>query len=159
LVIRQSYRDLQKLVDRFQDRERIAGVAVYSAGNTPERTLAVTEGLQARIGRTPAAVSEAGRDDFTPGAFFDAAQGRPHVAVVPLRDDAIVIGALAIFHDTDYIDAQAASLWKRALTGVAIQTVLIGSIVLLTIRWGLSRPMQKMTGWMRELRAGRVAEA
>ncbi len=159
LVIRQSYRDLQKLVDRLKDRERIAGVAVYSAGSVPERTLAVTEGLEARIDRTPAAISQAIREDYSEGAFIDAPEGRLHVAAVPLRDDTVVIGALAVFHDTAYIDAQAAALWQRALTGVAIQTLLIGSIVLLTIRWGVGRPMQRMAKWMRELRAGGNVDA
>ncbi len=159
LVIRQSYRDLQKLVDRLKDRERIAGVAVYSAGSVPERTLAVTEGLEARVDRTPAVVSQAIRDDYAEGAFIDAPGGRLHVAAVPLRDDTFVIGALAVFHDTAYIDAQAAALWQRALTGVAIQTLLIGSIVLLTIRWGVGRPMQRMAKWMRELRAGGNVDA
>ena len=49
---------------------------------------------------------------------------------------------------------QAAALWRRALIGVAIQTLLIGCITLLTIRWGFGRPLVRMTQWLRELRTG-----
>src|SRR5215469_11133141 len=46
LVANHSYRELQRLVDRFQDRERIAGIAVYGVGGAP---LSVSAGLIPRL--------------------------------------------------------------------------------------------------------------
>ena len=55
---RQSYRELQALVDRFNDRERLAGIAVYD--ETGE-LVAITAGLQSRVnGNPPATLAGAG---------------------------------------------------------------------------------------------------
>src|SRR5580700_8062606 len=46
LVGGRSYRELQRLVDRFQNREQIAGIAVYEKNGDP---LAVSVGLTSRL--------------------------------------------------------------------------------------------------------------
>jgi len=79
--------------------------------------------------------------------------------VLPLRDGATITGALAIFHDAAYIRLQTASLWRQALWGVAVQTALIVAITLLTIHWGVGRPLHKMAQWLRALRIGDQTDA
>src|SRR5580704_11426716 len=49
-------RDLQALVDRFQNHERLAGVAVYDGMGKP---LAITAGLASPLRKAPDAVTEA----------------------------------------------------------------------------------------------------
>jgi len=51
LVERHANRELQRLVDRFKDRERISGVSVYDAGGKP---LAITSGFTPRVLKDPA---------------------------------------------------------------------------------------------------------
>ncbi len=53
LVAARSYRELQRLADRFKDHERLAGVAFY---DTLDRPLAITAILAARLPRRPDAV-------------------------------------------------------------------------------------------------------
>jgi len=36
-----------------------------------------------------------------------------------------------------YIELQAAAMWRRAFTGVFVQTILIVAVTLLTLRWGV----------------------
>jgi trehalose 6-phosphate synthase len=67
-------------------------------------------------------------------------------------------GALAIFHDAAYIRLQTDSLWRQALWGVGVQTALIVSITLLTIRWGVGRPLRKMAQWLHAMRVGDKSE-
>ena len=50
LVGAHSYKDLQRLVDRFADREHIAGIAVYGGAG---EILATTSGLLSELGRQP----------------------------------------------------------------------------------------------------------
>ncbi|MBV9400598.1 MAG: hypothetical protein JO062_21650, partial [Bryobacterales bacterium] len=50
LVANHSYKELQRLVDRFQDREKIAGIAVYNPASAP---LAVSAGLTSRLKQRP----------------------------------------------------------------------------------------------------------
>src|SRR6266702_63895 len=98
LVADHSYVQLQKLVERFKDRETVAGVAAYDAAGTP---LAATSGLVALLGRTPESVSQALRKGWASEEFVNA--GWPvHVAAVPLRSGSLITGALAIVHDTAY---------------------------------------------------------
>jgi len=154
LIETNSYRELQSLVDRFKDREQIAGIAVYSAGG---ELLTISSELAGRLDQVPSPVRQALGDGLTHAGFLQLGGGDPiHVVALPLRHDPYVIGILSIFHDTAYIDAQAAALWRRALIGVAIQTILIGCITLLTIRWGFGRPLARMTQWLHELRTGGV---
>jgi trehalose-6-phosphate synthase len=151
LVENNSYRDLQRLVDRFKNREQIAGIAVYSVSG---ELLALSSGLTAHLDQVPGPVMQAMGDGLTHAAFLQLGGDPMHVVAMPLRHDPTVIGILSVFHDTAYIDVQAAALWRRALIGVAIQTLLIGFITLLTIRWGFGRPLVRMTQWLHELRMG-----
>src|SRR5205085_9622439 len=82
-----------------------------------------------------------------------------HVAALPLQAGAATIGVLAVFHDASYIDFKLAELWRRAFLGVAIHTLLIVSITLLSLRWGIGRPVLKLARWLREMRAGAATEA
>ena len=68
-----------------------------------------------------------------------------------------MLGALAVFHDAAYIQTQSADTLRRALASVAIQTLLIVPVTLLVLRWGLGRPIEKLAGWLGDLRTGRAA--
>ena len=156
LMVNHSYRELQRLVDRFKNREQIAGGVIYNAAGEP---LAVSSGLVVRLDRNPNSVVEALQDGLTHADFIKLRGDPMHVVALPLRDDEKMVGVLAIFHDTSYIDVQAAALWQRAVTGVAMQTLLIVAITLLMIQWGIRKPLKRVTNWLRDLRTGRVMEA
>lgn len=154
LVDSHSVRELQRLVDRFRDREQISGVAVYDATGQP---LAMTSGLEARLRSDPDALPEENR--WAPMQYLRLGDMPTFVAALPLKRDSVLTGSLVVFHDAAYINLQAGALWRRALTGVAIQTILIACVTLLTIRWGLGRPMRRMAHWMHELRIGKTETA
>ncbi len=156
LVAERSHDQLRSLVERFKDRETVAGVAAYDAAGTP---LVATTGLFAMLGRTPPSVSQALHNGWASEEFIAKAAWPIHVAAVPLRDGASVTGALAIVNDTGYIGTRAAALWRHALLGVAVQTIVIVGITLLSVRLGVGRPLHHMTQWMRDLRAGKVPAA
>jgi trehalose-6-phosphate synthase/GAF domain-containing protein len=156
LVEKKSYRDLQKLMNQFQDREQISGIAVYGAQAEP---LATTSGLTAQLPSTPGAISAAVISGSTRSEFFQGQVGPMHVTALPIRSGNRVTGALAIFHDATHIDSELARLWRRAYLTVTIQTLLVAIIALLTLRWGLGRPVLRMARWLREMRAGAWTEA
>jgi trehalose 6-phosphate synthase len=144
-----SYRDLQRLLDRFADRERIAGIVVYGADG---KTLASTSGS------TPALSADAADAVLRQGEarqeLLSSTRGPLHATLVPLRANGREVGALALYYDAAYIDSRTAALWKRALVGVLIETILIGCITLLAIRWGVGRPLKNIAGWLHALRSG-----
>ncbi len=135
---------LQSMVDRFQNHERLAGIAVY---NPQGRTIAATSDLATRIGREPSPIGT---------EFFHANGTLMHDYEVPIRDAGATIGTLAIFHDAGYIQTRTAAVWWHALTGLAVQMALIVCVTLLILQWSLRRPLAKMTHWLSEVRRGKV---
>src|SRR5271154_6209387 len=67
LVAAHSYRDLQRLADRFKDHERLAGVAVYGPQDQP---LAMTPSLAARLPQRPEGVGHAEAQGVAAGGDF-----------------------------------------------------------------------------------------
>jgi trehalose-6-phosphate synthase/HAMP domain-containing protein len=153
LVARESYTELQRLVDKFKDRETVSGVGVYDVDGTP---LATTPGLAAILERDPPTVAQAMHNGWARGAFFHTPTGSMHIVAVPLHKGTDVHGALAIIHDASYIDTRTAALWGRSLIGIGVQTVVIVGIVLLSVRLNIGRPVLRMTQWMRDLHAGNM---
>jgi len=154
LVAARSMRELQRLIDRFQNRERIAGVAIYDAQNQP---LAMTPDLAARLQTRPESVDRATGLGEHGGEFISSAGRTMHVFAQPMVGDSGVIGALAVFHDAAYIDARSAATLRWALITVLVQTALIVLVTLLALRWGLRQPVDRLTQWVHDLRTGNAA--
>ncbi len=151
LVINHSTRELQRLVDRFENQEHLAGVAVYDSQNRP---LAMTSKLSARVTEVPTSILQSIQEGSGSGEFFTVGGAPMHVFALPIRVDGIVLGALAVFHDTSYIETRSAAMWQRGLATVVVQTVLIVSMTLLILRWGLGQPVERLANWLRDLRTG-----
>ena len=151
----ESHKDLQNLVDRFGNREHLAGVGVYDEEGRP---LAMTIGLEARLRDRPAAAVRAGTQDRGQGDFIMVGNAPMHVYAMPLRSNGQVVGTLAIFHDTSFIDAQTAELWRTTFLRVLIQVLFIVLATLIIVRWSFLGPIAKTAQWMRELRAGKRSE-
>jgi trehalose 6-phosphate synthase len=149
---RQQQIRLQQIVERFGNRERLAGVAVYDRQGKP---LAMTAKLAERLGKGPTAVDTAIRESRGVGDFFLVGPVTMHVYAVPLPGEAGATGALAIFHDASYIEAQSLEIWRHAVWHVLVQVLLITLITLLIVRWSIVGPIARTAHWMRELRAGR----
>ena len=67
LIAGHSFRELQRLVDRFQNHEQLAGVAIY---DTKGRPLAITSDLASRLPASPASVARATEDDSGAGEWL-----------------------------------------------------------------------------------------
>ncbi len=153
LLKKGSREDLQRLVDRFGKRQRVDGVAVYDdRGSVP----AVLTGLAARLTTVPSVVAQAVARNASRGSFFLLGQAPTHIFVLPLHNDQDVVGALAIFHDANYIEAQSSRLWRDTFQRVLVQTLFIALISLMVIRVSIVKPIAMTAQWMRELRTGRV---
>ena len=151
LMAEQAVAELQSLVNYFQSHQRLAGVAVYDGQG---QTLAATPDLPARLGREPVPVARARWQENGTSQFFRVDGRLMHVYELPVRFAGIVIGALAIYHDANYIQSREAALWKHVLAGLAVQTVLIICLTLLILRWSLRRPLARLTKWLGDVRRG-----
>ena len=70
-----------------------------------------------------------------------------YVMIAPITSEPGPAGTLAILRTRVTLTRRAA-LWRRALTGVAIQTILIVCVTLLILRWSLRRPLARLAIWL-----------
>jgi trehalose-6-phosphate synthase/uncharacterized membrane protein affecting hemolysin expression len=146
LVESHSDRELQKLIDGFRDNKHLAGVAIYDAQGKP---LAVTAELPSHP------INKSGRRN---GEFYRQGGKAMQVIAIPITTEKSNVGTLAVFQDASYIGAQTLDMWRRALAGVVVQTLLIVCITLLILHWSLRRPLKRLAQWLRQVRAGEVSE-
>ncbi len=140
--------DLAVIVNRFENQDHLAGMAVYDARG---QLLAVTPGL--RLKATPAAVVSALDAGQERAQFFRLGDRPTHIFALPVFAGAREAGALAIFH---YVGFIAVPVLRHAITSIA-QIVLIVGLTLLIVRWNLGKPVQHMAEWLHDLRTGRGA--
>jgi trehalose-6-phosphate synthase len=154
LVTSKSLKDLQVQMDRFADREGLVGMAIYDPAG---QAVAITSGFTARLKGMPPALLPDSNSGPAQSQFVKLGGALMHVATIPLQVSSGMFGSLAIFHDAAYIQTRASDAWRRALVSVILQTLLIFAVTQMTIRWGLGRSLQRMAGWVRELRTGEGA--
>ncbi len=152
LVQSNSFPGLNRLVEKFGNRERIEGIAVLdNQGNV----IASTAWLKSRIPQPlPQAVTST--VEKRPADGFLAIEGKKtYIYAVPLSAEDELIGSLALFYDASYIAVRLEGIWKDNLIRFLTLSVLIAVITLLVIRWSIMGPISRFAEWMRELRTGK----
>ena len=147
---------LQHTIERFAEREHLAGVAVYDAHGD---LVAVTQNLQAELATAPVVVAQSLKSDQSADAFLHFDKTPVHIYAVPLHHDAELIGSLAIVHDTSYIRSEALRIWRETFLSALAHVVLIVLITLLIVRWSIAGPIARTALWMKALRTGRAGAA
>jgi len=147
--------DLQRLVERFGNRERLAGVALYAADG---HTLALTTSLPQQFHALPSLAEEAIQVDDAKHGLIQVGHKHWHLFALPTRRDASLLGALVLFHDAGYIETHAMRLWRQSFVRLFFHVLFISLITLLIVRWSLIRPMATTVEWIKRLRTGEPSE-
>ena len=148
-------KNLQRIVEKFGNRERLSGVAVYDAQGTP---LAVTQSLSSHLKASPSAVTKALNSDMDLGDFERLGEKTMHLYALPLHREESVVGALVIVHDAGYIQIRLSEVWRHNFFRLLIQSLLISLTTLLVVRWSIVGPIAKMAEWMKKVRMGETNE-
>ena len=96
--------NLQRLVEKFGNRERISGLAIYDAKG---KTLAATEKPNPGLSSVPGLVADAQDRRVDVSTFESIGDKRVHVYVMPLLGKDAVEGALVLFKNATYIQSQS----------------------------------------------------
>ncbi len=155
LVARGDLAGLGELVDRFGDRERLAGVAVYAIDGEP---MAMTQSLLPVFRSAPWVAREVMRAGEARGDFVLQDHHRWHLQAVPLRVDRGVAGALMLVHDASYIEAHGARVWREHFLPLLLHVLLISLTTLAVVRWSVVRPMARTVEWIKRIRSGEWSE-
>jgi alpha,alpha-trehalose-phosphate synthase [UDP-forming] len=151
---RGSQSQLRRIVERFGNRERLAGVAVY---DDKGKVLAESSGLANRPSPPPPAADRLAQSTQGSGQYFSMNGQQMYVYYMPLRgSDGGIRGVLVIFHDAAYIYAQSDRIWRDTVWHVIAEVLLVVSVTILIIRWTVVLPISRTAQWMKDLRVGRV---
>src|ERR1700693_6113671 len=150
LLAKGAQESLQRIVERFGNRERLAGVAIYDKQAHP---VVMTPNLAARLGPELPAVAKTLMEGHNSSLFFQAGKDPIHVYAVPVHHDG-QLWALAVFHDASDIHGQDMAIWRSTFKHVLVQMLLISAITLLIVRWSMERPIARMAQWLKDLRTG-----
>ena len=151
-----SLSQLERIVERFGNREQLAGVAIYDERG---QTLAISSNFKARYNYTPPQnlFAQASTQSRALGQFVNLGNKPIHVYILPLRRKSEAGSYLTIFHDASYIEAQSARIWRDAFWHVIAQVLLVVITTLLIVRWSVISPIAKTARWIRDLRTGRFS--
>ena len=155
-LLRGSQSQLQRMVDRFGDREHLAGVAIYDPHG---KVLAVSAKIEQRAGNPPEIFSKVIVEDQGMGEGAKYGQSAMYVYAWPLHRGTELAGVLVTFNDAGYIEAQSTQIWKDALWHVIVQVLLIVLITYAVMRWTVVGPIRKISEWMKDVRAGNAGPA
>ncbi len=106
-----SQKELQRIVERFGNRQHLDGVAIYNQKGAP---IAVTTGLAHRLPDQPMVVAQAVSKGQGGGQFVHLDHSYVHIYAWPLHQQDQIVGALAIVHDASYIKAQTIQIWRES---------------------------------------------
>jgi trehalose-6-phosphate synthase len=146
--------ELQRLVQRFGNREHMLGVVIYD----PQGALvAATPELAKMLTTAPPPVMQAITQGYGESSFLRLGAVPIHILALPIRRQDEVLGGLAVVHDVSYIRAQILLAWRRTFFRVLAQGFVIVLITLLIVRWSIAGPIARAALWMRGLRTGKIS--
>jgi trehalose-6-phosphate synthase len=151
-----STKTLQRIVERFGDREHLVGIAIYNQQNN---LIVATAMLARQFAVAPAILAQALSENRSFGSFQKLGTSPRYVYVVPLRrpePDNSVVGGLVIVHDAGFISADVHRIWRETFFSALVYVFLITVITLLIVRWSLIGPITRTTQWIRSLRMGKA---
>ena len=148
---RNSEKAMQRVVDRFAQREHMQGIAVYES----DKGLRVmNSSLGESFKQPPGAMKRSIELNAGQGEFTQAAGVPVFIYSVPLTRGEKTAGALLVVFDTSYIDSRVLLTLRDALLTALLETLLVSGLALVLVRWTFLNPLQRTAKWLRTLRAG-----
>ncbi|HEY6183977.1 MAG TPA: trehalose-6-phosphate synthase [Terriglobales bacterium] len=151
---RNSGRDLERIVQRFGNREHLIGIAVYDLEN---KLIAATPELTNKLATAPPLLGQAINKNDGVSAFLHLGDAQVEMYALPVHKDDKVVGGLLIVHDAGYIHDQNLKTWRESFLRILLQVLVISVVTLLIVRWSIAGPIARAAQWMRALRMGRLS--
>jgi len=144
---------LNRIVERFGNRERLKGIAVF---DTQGIALTLTAHLKPQITQPfPQAVNSVA-ENRSIGSFMNVGEQKMYIYTIPIYgDDGSIAGALTTFNDISYIDIRLREIWKDNLLRFFALSLLVVLSTVLVVRWSITGPIARLAEWMRELRTAK----
>jgi len=160
LLLNEDKRYLQRIVDKFSNRERLVGIAIH---DILENLILASTDLQSKLQENPKVLSfniqEVERLKTESGAFISLGKQQLHAFSVPLYIGEKLSHVLTIFHDAFYIQERVYRIWVNAFWRASIQVLLISLVTMILIYLNIMTPIRKTTEWIKKVRQGGSPDA
>lgn len=155
--ITQSDTYLQDVVEKFIDKQRIAGLAVVD--NTG-KIIAISSTLQKSWLRSQEKIITNVMDsDIENGNFANLSKNKMYVFASPLEDKKSVVGALIIVQNANYIDDRVWDIVQNNFIRLLVQAVIVALLSLILLRWIIYEPIRQMVDALKLARIGSVSQS
>lgn len=148
---RSAREELQRIVERFGNREHLFGIGIY--GRRGE-VIAVTPSLATRLSGFPLAVARPDQGQGR-GEFLKFGETPVNIYVLPLHGRDNSAASLVVVHDAAFIQSQNLRFWRNTFLRLLVELSLIAFTVWLIVRWSISGPIARTVQWMKALRTGK----
>lgn len=145
-LVNRSDEYLQSIVERFANRERFAGLAVFDNEN---KIVAISSNLTSAVEEPPLIISSTINEDNINKDYLEHGGKNLYLLAVPLHDNNGVVGALMIAQDADFINARVMEIWKNNLFRLIIQDSVLFLILFLIGRLIIYEPLRKLSESLR----------
>lgn len=144
---------LKRMVERFGNRARLIGIAVYDSQGV---CIASSPALQSTLQATPEKVWESVTRVVTAAGIEQVNGKAAHFYTIPIEENKRVLGALLLYHDASFIDAQLKEIWQTNFLRLMTHFFFIIITTVLVVRWSITGPIAQIAKWMRSLRTGKT---
>lgn len=145
--------DLQKVVNRFSDDQRLTGLAIIDGS---EKTLATSSDSISDAAAVRKIAVYAMDSNKATSEFVRSNGQNLHIFVEPLRNRQGVIGAIVVAQNAAFIDNYVAGVWQRNLLRLTIQAVIFSIAILIILRWVVHAPLQRLIASMQSAKSGKA---
>ena len=144
---------LNRIVERFGNRERLKGIAVFDRHGG---LLTSTRNLKPTITLPFPLAVYAATENRSMGRFLTLDKQRNYIYALPVEgEDGAIVGAIAVFYDTSYIDIRLREIWKDNILRFLTLSTLVMLSTVLVVRWSITGPIARLARWVRDLRTSK----
>ncbi|MFA5008668.1 MAG: trehalose-6-phosphate synthase [Candidatus Omnitrophota bacterium] len=147
-------RSINRLVDKFQTRERLQGCAIYDKdGNI----LAITEKFSDWKQKDKPYLKDVLATKSPRGALEKFQDYSIYSYALPVIDDEDnVVGLVEVMYDTSYMFTILTELWQRISIALIVLIALVAIISLLVQRQIFILPVKNLTEWFQHFQKGEI---
>ena len=144
---------LDRIVNRFGNRERLKGVAVFDRQGS---LLASTNTLKLNTTKPFAQAIDSVVENRSTGSFMTIDGHKMYIFIIPIAgEETGITGALATFSDISYIDVHLEEIWKHNILRLLALSILVALSTILVVRWSVTGPIAKLAEWIRAFRTAK----
>lgn len=130
---------IQSVVEKFANRERFAGLAVF---DHKENVVAASSTLNPEIVKLQKVAATAMDENKFYGEYINLQNKKYYLLALPLHEDTSVVGALMVVQNANFIDERIQDIWTSSFIRLIIQVILLTAALFVVLRWFVFKPIE-----------------